>query len=618
MPDPACYLEAKEGALKDMAEAEPTQVDDFVREAAALAARDWAEIDKFLDTFDQILARAASDGFRNVAADVLRALATEHGKDLIARLGELGRWAQEGGQGALRCWAFYQAFCEALPESSFDPEALADALEAADPANDISLKGLAQRSWETADLLFGTFIARPDSSVALLAADALAGLAHFDLPEAHLRALNLTRAESRILRRVGIGMLGSFHYPKTAEDLLRLTLERLEALKAKPDPETDDVLTKAYGRLIGRAEAASGAFIEIAERHDQTVQSAVTSILYQRAVSDREQVWYSEALRTLARVPTRLQKMNILDHCVACGAQSRPEFATEFLEAFVKGRDYGNEGEGAKLTDLLKQTFLALRREAFDALEGAITHWFASSDKRLHQAASDLVMHGHYGSRDSKLAPLKLSKRILDSLDEQMLSLVLYRILGYVIGGRPLAALIASALQREPLTPSLGGLVEEALAEHVLYNYPGSGGEYLTAYLESDEIAEAIREILQRALARSEAYLSALGSLPRLNELRPPTHRMARLRLAEQKFHGAIMEEARKRSVLMSLMHHTTLKFGASSFTEMEGVFTEPTALGTISHSVELPRGELIDPVGQQLLRLQWRTIGLQEEKEEV
>jgi hypothetical protein len=275
------------------------------------------------------------------------------------------------------------------------------------------------------------------------------------------------------------------------------------------------------------------------------------------------------------------------------------------------------EGEDAKLPELLKQTFWVLRQEAFNILEKMITHWLAATDTRLHHAASDLVMHGHYGSPNSELPPIKLSKPVLDSLDEQMQAVVLNRALGYVIGGRLLAALTASVLRRESLTPSIASLVEEALADYVLYNYPGSGEEYLKAYLGEDGLSEPARGVLRRALARSETYIGALRGLPRLNELRPPDHRLRSLRLAEQKFYGAIMGTALGSSPLLTMMPKIYLKFGASFFTEVEGTFTEPATLGVTSHSFEMARGEAIDPLGQELLRIQWRAAKPQEEQEE-
>ena len=606
-----------------MAELEPTQVDEFVQEAAALAARDWAEIEQFLETFSAIQQRAAPEGHpnkRDVSAEVLRALAKEYQKDLIARLAEIGRWAQGGGKGQHRCWAFYQAFCKVLPELSFEPETLVDALEAADPVGGgiyKAVENLALRSRETAARLFDTFVARPHSPVVLLAGNALSGLAHLDLLEAHHRALVMAQAKAGVLRRIGIGTLSSLNYPETAEDLLRGTLDRFAELSAVPDSETDWMLVQGYGLLTPHSEEARSAFLSMAARDDPAVQSEVAFTLSQRASSDHQQVWYSTALMSLTRVPTQFQGIGDIDHCVASCAHSRPEIATEFLEAFVKSRAYGTQGEDAKLPELLNQTFWVLRQESLKAFEEMITRWFSSTDTRLHHAASDLVMHGHYGSPYMKLSPIKLSKLVLDSLDEQMQVLVLLRVLGYVIGGRLLAALIASALRCEPLTPPIANMIEDALADYVLYNYPGSGEEYLKAYLEEGDISKPARDILQRALARSETYMSALRSLPRLSELRPPAHRLQSLRLAEQKFYGATMGTAPRSSPLLTMLPKFHLKFGASFFTEVEGTFTEPTALGVISHSPERERGEAIDPLGQELLRIQWRAAGPQEEQEE-
>lgn len=81
---------------------------------------------------------------------------------------------------------------------------------------------------------------------------------------------------------------------------------------------------------------------------------------------------------------------------------------------------------------------------------------------------------------------------------------------------------------------------------------------------------------------------------------------------------AAISEEADKRSVLASLFPRIPLKYGRSFFMEKDGEYTEPSELEEISHSVELPRGELIDPIGQQIKRLHWQSAGLQEDDDSV
>ena len=116
---------------------------------------------------------------------------------------------------------------------------------------------------------------------------------------------------------------------------------------------------------------------------------------------------------------------------------------------------------------------------------------------------------------------MKLSKPVVDSFDDDTFKIMLDHVLGYAIGGRPLAALIVSALRREPLNPRMAKLLEDVLSEHVLDNYPGSAEEYLKPELENGNLREAEKGVIRKALARSQAYLQALKDLPRLNRVSP-------------------------------------------------------------------------------------------------
>ena len=49
---------------------------------------------------------------------------------------------------------------------------------------------------------------------------------------------------------------------------------------------------------------------------------------------------------------------------------------------------------------------------------------------------------------------------------------------------------------------------------------------------------------------------------------------------------------------------------------ELDGNFTEPSELSSFSHSVELPRGELIDPLGQSHRRIDWQSAGQPETRD--
>lgn len=214
--------------------------EDFVRVAAERAARDWDDLETFLGTFNEILHEVAINNRFDASVPILLALAQEHGKDVIRRMGEVATRAQTEPKIGKKFWGLTHLFYETLPDLSFDPSILADTLDAALIAEGSDMAGggaykaieeLSRRSPETADLLFVTFVARPNSPVASLASSALLGLAQVDFREAHRRALSLSQADARVLKRTGIGTLGSFRYSEVDGDLLRATFPLVPRIK---------------------------------------------------------------------------------------------------------------------------------------------------------------------------------------------------------------------------------------------------------------------------------------------------------------------------------------------------------------------------------------------------
>jgi hypothetical protein len=283
------------------------------------------------------------------------------------------------------------------------------------------------------------------------------------------------------------------------------------------------------------------------------------------------------------------------------------------MEAVVVGRNYGTEGRDTKLPKILDFALSELVQHHPEALKAAVTRWFASSGYRLHRAAADVV-HDSYDLLSTEQPWLELDKQVLDTLDEQTAVYTLQRIMGHVVSSRPLAALLLSAVRKESCSPAFLHFVTGALAGYVLYNYPNEAGGYLRSRVESGEASDAELEVAKAALSHLDAYSTALRDLPRLKEFQTPSRRLYLLRLAEHKQQAAIMEEANRQSVVMSLATRVPLKYGRGFFMEREGNFTEPSNLSSFSHSVERPRGELIDPIGQAVQRMEWQSAGLHED----
>lgn len=604
--------------------------DYLVRHTVDLALQAWDDPEVFADFFQDAQYRTLDLGTRReVTSVVLSVLAGDHSKDVVGRVAEVARsGAEDKGRNHL-FWSLYDPFCKALPELDVDPGELANTLESVFEATAGDLVGgfvygaveqLAARSRADAGTLYRVFASRPESPASSFTPNALMGLANFDLPEAHQHALNLTDSEQPTLRRAGIAALGRFDYAGGERpDLLESTWGRLQDLKSTQAPEIGQALARAYSDLLVQKPEAAETLVELAARPDPTTQHQVAAILSMQDEGILSEPWYRSALLRLSLVPaSHMGTWRELDHCAFACAKDNPELSVEFMEAVVIGRDYGAQDEG-ELPEMLSSTFSELMVNHPDALSIAVTRWFASEERRLHRAARDVVRHYQGHTIEGGSPWPKLSKPVLDSLDEQTVVYALQRIMGHItVGGHFLAAVLLSAVRREPRSPDFLNFVTGALDAHVLYNFPGEAGDYLRKQVEAAGTLEVEREVAQAALDSSEGYFEALGNRPRLEEFRPPWRRLYPLRLARLKQQAAISEAADERSVLASLFPTISLKYGRSFFMERDGEYTEPSELGEISVGVEVPRGQLIDPIGQQIQRMHWQSAGLQEDEDEA
>jgi hypothetical protein len=598
--------------------------DYLIRHAADVALMAWEEPRRFADAIDEAQRRVLGyAGRREATAAVLLILAQEHGKDVVGRVGELARMQTESRGSNRLLWDVYSPFCEALPELEIEPAQLAQALEAVSEAtaNDgmagsvyNAIERLASRSRAQGEALHEVFASRPDSPRFAFVPAILVGLARIDLGEAHRLALDLSTAAEPASRRVGIAALGLMDY--SGEDhglLLDATWERFEHGRSEPDPEIDHTLVRAYGNLVGRKPQAKEALAEFSARQDSNVRGPLSWILFQNSDEAHDESWFREALLNLADVPTsHAGVLENLDHSLYRVATEDPGLAVEFMEAIVLGRDYGEDDESGELPEMLPGAFSELAQHHPVAIEETVTRWFASSERRLHRAARDVV-HETYDISGRSPPWLRLSKAVLDVLEEQTVVYALQRIMGHVMGSRALAALLLSAARREPCSQAFLDFVAGALGGYVLYNYPHEAGDYLRGTIEADDVPGAEAEVVRIALEQSEAYLAAPRDLPLMKEFQPSSQHQYLLRLAEHRQQTGMMDEAKRSSVLLNIMPELPLKYGRSHFMERDGDFTQPEELVPFSIAAEKPRAEILDPIGSMFTRLGWQSAGLGE-----
>ncbi len=602
--------------------ADPDSRNEYVSHyVAARAAEEWDNPERVVDLLTgarQVSIRIGSS--RDLSAIALQLLHEWHGRDVLGFVSHLAR----GGEVTRhQFWSVYRDFCKALPHIDVEATTLAEALSAICEATAGDLAGgcvyeaveqLAKRSATLAQALVAEFVSRSGTPVISFAPSALVGLHQFDADMAHKTALDWTHGEQADVRRAGMAALGSFAYEGKSDPRLAATKERLSELRSKPAPNTDDVLIRTHSNLLKAAPDLGKGLGMLMERDESSSRYEAARALMAWKDTETLETWWLGGIESLARTPTEeAATLGLLDHALATAAENHPHVAINFLERFISERSAEHLVE-TDVSELLPLTSRNLHTSRKDALEAAVTRWFSSTDHRLHRLAHTFVQTRSGPENGAESDDLVLDLAELCQLDEATIIHALKRIMGWVVGGRPLAVLLVSALSRPPDDPdsdSIAQFLVEELANFVLYNYPGDAGEFLRKRAEEHHGTRTGR-ILQRALKESETYYDSLRGLPQLQELRPPDRRMHLIGLSYAKMQSRIMEEARRASAILDLIRRIPLKYGRGFFSRNEeGGFSTTAPLTSFSHEVEIPRGEVINPVGFALHRLMLRRSGL-------
>jgi hypothetical protein len=171
-----------------------------------------------------------------------------------------------------------------------------------------------------------------------------------------------------------------------------------------------------------------------------------------------------------------------------------------------------------------------------------------------------------------------------------------------------IAASILVSLLRTAPTDATDEVVA-LLIDPLLMNYGGIAEDYLKPVAAND--SDPAQRAVQRALDGQAAYIAGLRSAGNVSELHPSAHE----RQLEWQRHSDQMSEAmraaRKKSILASLATESIVLYGASAVSWFKDHTDErrriETPMASIGHSIEIPRVDIVDPIGLQIMRLQFR-----------
>ena len=150
-------------------------------------------------------------------------------------------------------------------------------------------------------------------------------------------------------------------------------------------------------------------------------------------------------------------------------------------------------------------------------------------------------------------------------------------------------------------------LIKDIFLKQIGPNYPGTTLQFLKEKLSATGLSEELVSTLKNIINVLESQINMIKSLPRLNELLVPQKLSYQISLEENKNMNKAMEEAQKGSITSLIATKIPLKYGRSWFSYRNGQYCDPSNLSSFSHSVEIPRSEIDNPVSASMKRAGFR-----------
>lgn len=442
-----------------------------------------------------------------------------------------------------------------------------------------------------------------DATVSLLG-NAVCALAQTDFRAAVDLAKGDTRSGVSLRAPIGAWTLGRLLLDEQAPpDQVKELIDEIEALIDSEQGELRSQAVRAAVSAMHKMPAFDMLLQHLAEGGDQDVLCAAAFSLFYHADEIRErgitQRWFELLTMLKPEFPGAIRD---LDYALAwtLAAPENADLVVGVLTQWVA--NYGDKAAiGSNTAELFDDTVRALfaRKEYCARL---VTDWLLSEGPE-HPAALAGILSQISHVSESKL---ELEKARIDQLAAPDLMFLARRLLSYVHDRGQLTSLSLSLLRSEDAQTRIYPIVRALLVDEIGYDYPGSTVKALRQNATASA-SVSDREFLLQMADTIDRMLQAETALPARSELRPPAKLRRLFALARAKQMSDSLAEANKKSVFRQLATEIPIKAGNGTFNYRNSSYGTSTKLSSISHSIELPRRESFDPIGNAIRHFRFR-----------
>ena len=459
---------------------------------------------------------------------------------------------------------------------------------------------------QVARAIFERMVDSTDEVAANLLCAAIIGLSRNSPAEAAALSIKASVSAQTFLKRIGHWICGQLLLQSNISAPDRAALEQI-ILNGLHDADIDirQESVRAAASTFHLSVAFDNVLRELAQAEDQYMLAAIGNALSLNSSELLEQGRFFNWLPLLVAIaPSGERPLDSIDHVLSNVLKSNATNRTNVIE-FLTAWTLRHGGE-TPIEKAFAQCFdqcLYKLAELPDVLSSIITEWLTSEARRLASATagllSELEMH--------RLHAVHFDSEKLSSMNAKELMFLSRRLLGFVHSPQQLLSLSLSMLNvdADALRRTIP-LLRALIVDEIGYDYPGTTIEALTIATAS-ESRPGVKSELEGWRQQIELIQHTLAQLPRLNELRPPSQLQRQFALARGKQMDRAQKEASKNSIFQQIATEIPLKAGRGWFNHSHGQYGEPSSLKAVSYSVELPRREVLDPVGNAIRGFNFR-----------
>ncbi|MEO2073446.1 MAG: hypothetical protein ABGW99_19115 [Zunongwangia sp.] len=328
------------------------------------------------------------------------------------------------------------------------------------------------------------------------------------------------------------------------------------------------------------------------------VYSALVGALNSYIELDKYEELFYKSIKHLATTPLEYVGIyNSLTFSLDKYFETNPDTIKYLLENWI---DFHlPEAKGMQVLEHLLNNFNDKNPEYFHLL---ISEWLLKSHN--YGLAVQHVISEIRSSGDS----LQLDKNWVNNLNDDDVILLALRVVGFAwdkdVAYKMLFQILELNLDSQEIINHTASLIYSEL----LMNYPS-----LIERLKKEKfLNNKHKSIIEQIAGKADEYFNELNALPIYDEFKPSEKRLSYYNKIQFRGMGDEATDSKKNSFL-DFADKTQLRMGKGFFSKTEQGFTEVMEPKRISHSMEMPRLEFIDPIGQQAKRLHFRFISKDE-----